>query len=98
MIIDRYWAYSSISTITEIVKGKEEEPEIKCRALDAAKVMIETCEYPIVTLVEVYLLPLLQEVAWFGGKKGKEAIAYYFQQTQGVEDSEGTRRNSMEYV
>ena len=51
MIIDRYWAYSSISTITEIVKGKEEEPEIKCRALDAAKVMVETCEYPIVTLV-----------------------------------------------
>lgn len=59
---------------------------------------METCEYTIVTLVEVYLLPLLQEVAGFGGKKGKDVVAYYFQQTHGVEDSEGTRRNSLEYV
>jgi hypothetical protein len=43
LIIDSYWAYSSISTITEIVKGKDEEIEIKCRALEAAKVLLETC-------------------------------------------------------
>jgi hypothetical protein len=49
-------------------------------------------------LVEVYLLPLLQEIAVFAGKKSKEVVAYYFQQSHGAQDSEKTRRNSMEYV
>jgi hypothetical protein len=41
------------------MKGKEEEPTIKCRSLEALRVFLETCEYPVVTLTEVYLLPIL---------------------------------------
>ena len=71
---------------------------IKCRALDAARIMVELCEYPVLTLVEVYLLPVLWEVAIFRGRKSEELTSYYFQQTQGIEDSEGIRRLSLEYV
>lgn len=60
--------------------------------------MVELCEYPVVTLVEVYLLPVLWEIAIFKGRKSEELTSYYFQQTQGIEDSESIRRLSLEYV
>jgi hypothetical protein len=69
------------------MKGKEEDPAIKCRALEALRVFVETCEYPLITLIEVYLLPLLNEIAAFKGRKSDELTSFYFQQTQGEEDS-----------
>lgn len=70
------------------MKGKEEEPQIKCRSLEALRVFVETCEYPVITLVEVYLLPVLLDIAGFRGRKSEELTSFYFQQTQGEEDSE----------
>jgi hypothetical protein len=32
---------------------------------------MEMCEYPVITLIEVYLLPLLNEIAAFKGRKSE---------------------------
>jgi hypothetical protein len=48
--------------------------------------------------VEVYILPILCEIAAFKGRKSEELTSFYFQQAQGTEDSELVRKQSLQYV
>jgi hypothetical protein len=59
---------------------------------------MSTQEYPALTLIEVYLLPLLQEAALFRSKKTEEQTERYFQQTCSLPDSPQLRKDSVEFV
>jgi hypothetical protein len=81
-----------------MLRSKEEDSSAKCRCLEAAELLMATQEYPALTLIEVYLLPLLQEAALFRSKKSEEQTAVYFQQTCSLPDSPQIRKDSVEFV
>ena len=58
-----------VSTLIEILKSKEEEPSVHCRCLSAAAILFHTCEYPLLTLFEVYLMPVVTDIALYRHKK-----------------------------
>jgi hypothetical protein len=54
-----------------------------------------TQEYPVMTLLEVYLLPILQEAALFRARKDEQQVARYFQTAYGLADSPLNRKDSV---
>lgn len=48
---------------------KDVQPKLKVNAVFALQTFLETCQYPIVTLTEAYLLPHMLEAALFGSDK-----------------------------
>jgi hypothetical protein len=64
-----YWTYSAVSTLVEILRSKDEDPHIKCRALQAAALLAESAQYPLLTFLELYILPLLADIALYRGRK-----------------------------
>lgn len=81
-----------------MLRSREEDPASKCRCLEAAALLLATQEYPVLTLVEVYLLPLLQDAALFRARKSEEQTGFYFQQVCGVADSPQLRKDSLQFV
>ena len=52
--------------------------------MEAAALLLETCEYSVLTFLEVYLLPILNELASFA-RKPEQQLSCYFKQNFGVE-------------
>ena len=58
-----------------------------CQCLSAAALLLHTCEYPVLTLFEVYLMPVVTDIALYRQKKTEDQTAYYFQKTRQLNDT-----------
>jgi hypothetical protein len=71
--------YQSIVHIHQILNSKLEPPLMKFNALNCAKIFFDTCEYSVILFIEVYLLPIIFEIAAFKStKKSDEGLSLYF--------------------
>jgi hypothetical protein len=66
---------------------EKETPIMKVNALFALKMMLETCEYPVVEMIEAFLLPVLQEVAMHHSDKQNYGKPAQFFKDQGYAGS-----------
>lgn len=63
----------------QVLTGKHELPLMKFNALMATKLFFDTTEYVPLILIEVYLLPIILEVALYRvQKRSEEGLTMYF--------------------
>lgn len=60
--------YGMVEEFFKILNDKE-TPLLKVNALFALQLFLQTCEYPAVEMTEAFLLPNLQEVAFYQSDK-----------------------------
>ena len=66
---------------------EKQAPIIKVNAIFALRMVLETCQYPVIEMIEAFLLPVLQEVAQYQSDKRTYAKASMFLKNKGYPGS-----------
>ena len=92
------FVYNTIATTLQILTGKQEKPLVKFNALMAVKLFFDTGEYLAVNLIEVYILPVVLEVAAYRAlKRSEEGLTLYFIE-KGYESTKEMKRIGFNYA
>ena len=91
--------YQSIVHIHQILISKLEPPLMKYNAMCCARMFFNTCEYTAVILIEIYILPIIFDIAAFKAtKKSEEGLTLYFIEKGRCQPTKEFKRIGFNYV